>query len=147
MFFSRLIALTLIAIILSACAPMIDTHGDSLDADNLASLEIGKTSYLEVKKIFGSPSAKTVLDAENWIYIHSQQERVAFFKPKETKRTLVLFKFDRDGILQDIETKTLADGRHIMIDPQTTTIRENSLTILDQMIGNVGRMGTDAPVY
>ena len=33
------------------CAPMIDTHGDVLDADDLAALKVGETSYAEAAGI------------------------------------------------------------------------------------------------
>lgn len=143
----RLSAAGVFFLALPACAPMIDTHGDALDPEALASLQTGKTSYAEVQEKLGSPSSRAVFDSEDWIYIHSQQERIAFFKPKETQRTVTVLKFSRDGILREIETKTLADGRMIVPAAAKTQTNEESLTILDQMISNVGRMATDTPVH
>lgn len=132
---------------LPACAPMTDVHGDALDPQTLASLQTGKTPYTEVQAKLGSPSSKAVFDGEDWIYIHSKQERKAFFKPEETQRTVTVLRFGRDGILREIETKTLADGRAIVPAAAETETNEKSLTVLDQMISNVGRMTTDAPVH
>ena len=133
-------------ILTAACAPMVDTHGDALDADVLDALETGTATRANVAKALGSPSSRTVFDAEDWIYIHSRQERTAFFKPRETERDVVVLKFDRDGVLREKEVKTLKDGRAITPAPQSEQ-NENSLTILDQLISNAGRMGTDAPVH
>ncbi len=144
---SRLFSGSIVVLFLTACTPMIDTHGDALDPDVLASLQIGRISYTDVQKKLGSPSARAVFDSEDWIYIHSRQERIAFFKPKETQRTVTVLRFGRDGILQKIETKTLADGRNIVPAAAKTPTHEETLTILDQMISNVGRMGTDTPVH
>ena len=132
---------------LSACSAMIDVHGDAIDPAALASLTPGKTHYTEVRNKLGSPSSRAVFDGEDWIYLHSKQKRIAFLKPKETERTLIVLKFDRDGILQKTETKTLEQGRQITPDPAVTDINQETLTVLDQMIGNVGRMGTDAPAH
>lgn len=131
----------------AACAPMIDTHGDVLDPDDMAALKIGVTPYTEVQKILGSPSSKTIFDSENWIYIHSKQERMAFFKPVETERTVVVLKFSNDGILQGIETKDLKDGFAITPSTATTIQDQNSMSVLDQLLGNVGKFQTETPVH
>ena len=143
----RLSAAGIFFLTLPACTPMIDTHGDALDSEALASLQPGKTSYMEVQATLGSPSSRAVFDSEDWIYIHSRQERTAFFRPEETQRTVTVLKFSRDGILREIETKTLADGRMIIPAVARTETNEESLTILDQMISNVGRMATVTPVH
>ena len=135
------------ALLLSACSAMIDVHGDAVDPDALAALKPGETLYTEVLQILGSPSSKTIFDGEDWIYLHSKQERIAFLKPKEIERTLTILKFNHDGVLQRIEIKTLAQGREITPNPETTQTDENSLSVLDQMISNVGRMSTDAPAH
>ncbi len=129
----------------AACSPMIDTHGDVLNARDLASLRVGESTRDDVQRRLGSPSSRTLFDSEDWIYVHSKQERRAFFKPRETERDVTVFKFDRAGVLQSVETKTLADGRSFAPAPQTDE-NGQSLTVLDQMMSNVGRMSTDAPV-
>ena len=144
--FFRFKILTLTAL-LSGCAPMIDTHGDALDTDDLAVLKVGETPYTEAARILGTPSVRSTFDTENWLYITSKQKRIAFFKPEEFERTVTVLKFDKSGILQGIETKTLSDGRVIAPDAEITPTGGKELTFLDQMAGNVGRLATDAPAY
>ena len=131
----------------SACVSMIDVHGDAVDPERLASLVPQKTDYTEVQNLLGSPSSRAIFDSENWIYLHSEQKRVAFFKPKEIHRDIVVLRFDKQGILQSVETKTLEQGREITPSAEVTKTDQESLTVMDQMIRNVGRMGTDAPVH
>ena len=88
MFSVRLSATGALLFFLTACSAMIDTHGDALDPEDLTSFEPGKTSYLDVQKKIGSPSSKAIFDSEDWIYLYSQQKRIAFFKPKEIKRNI-----------------------------------------------------------
>ena len=130
---------------LSACA-MIDVHGDAISPETLAFLKPNETLYMEVQQKLGSPSAKVVFDSETWIYLYSKQQRIAFFKPEETERNVIVLKFNRDGVLENIETKTMDQGRDITPNPASSRKNEETLTILDQMIGNVGRVGTETPV-
>ena len=143
----RFSALGTILFTLSACSPMIDVHGDSVDEDVIASLIPGETVYTEVRQRLGSPSSKTIFDTENWIYLYSKKERFAFFEPKETYRNLTVLKFSRDGVLQKIETKTLDDGHPVVPAPADKKSDRDSLTVLDQMIANVGRMGTETAAH
>ena len=145
--FVQLSAFGTIFLILSGCSPMIDVHGDSVDPEVVASLKPGETVYTEVQQKLGSPSSKTVFDGEDWIYLHSKQERFAFLKPKEIHREITVLKFDRNGVLQNIETKTLKNGRLIVPASAGSKTDPDSLTIMDQIISNVGRMGTDSPAY
>ena len=143
---NRLPVFCAVPLFLSACSAMIDSHGDAIDPEIVASLIPGETVYTEVQKKLGSPSSRTVFDTENWIYLHSEQERLAFFKPKETYRKIIVLKFNTEGVLQKIETKTLENGRSLSPSSARTLTDRETLTILDQMISNVGRMGTDTPV-
>ena len=143
----RFSALGTVLLTLSACSPMIDVHGDSVDEDVIASLIPGETVYTEVRQKLGSPSSKTIFDGEDWIYLHSKKERFAFFEPKETYRSLTVLKFNREGVLQKIETKTLEDGHPVIPIPADEKSDRDSLTVLDQMISNVGRMGTESAAH
>ena len=144
--FIRLPVLGSVFLVLSACSAMIDSHGDMTDPEAIASFIPGKTVYTEVQNKLGAPSFKAVFDNEDWIYLHSRQKRLAFFKPEEIYRKITVLKFNRDGVLQKIETKKLKNGRSITPSSSTTQTDPETLTILDQMIQNVGKMGTDAPV-
>lgn len=130
---------------LGGCAPMIDTHGDALDPEKLASLKVGETPYTEVLQILGSPSSRTLFDTENWLYILSKQKRIAFFKPEEFERTVTVLKFNRQGILQQIDFKQLADGRSFTPSAETTPSYGKELSVIDQMISNVGRFEGKTP--
>ena len=124
---------------LTACTPMLDSHGDAPDPEKLALLETGRTPYTEVRALLGPPSSKTVFDAEHWLYISSVQKRVAFFKPEETERRITVLKFDKNGILQSIEEKTMNDGVPLLPCEDETRTSGHSVTLMEQFIGNIGR--------
>ena len=142
----RSFVLSSVFLALPACSSMIDVHGDATDPEALSSLVPGETTYTEVQKILGTPSSKIIFDNEQWVYLNSKQKRLAFFKPEEIYRKLTVLSFNRDGVLQQVRTLTLEKGRAITPSDASTKTDERSLTVLDQMISNVGRVGTDAPV-
>lgn len=73
----RLSAAGIFFLTLPACTPMIDTHGDALDSEALASLQPGKTSYMEVQAKLGSPSSRAVLTVKTgYIFIPARNERL-----------------------------------------------------------------------
>jgi outer membrane protein assembly factor BamE (lipoprotein component of BamABCDE complex) len=67
-------------------------------------------------------------------------ERVAFYKPKVTKRDVVAVSFDEAERVKAVNSYTLADGRIIALNGRETPTRGRELTILEQLLGNVGRM-------
>lgn len=143
----QLLSRTLSAVLLlSACSPMIDSHGPVLDPDKTAMLKPGETSYTEVLQLMGSPTFRTAFDTETWLYIQSKQERMAFFKPTEFEREILVLTFDKNGTLAATDKKTLADGRDISPSPEKTSLGAQELSALEQIIGNIGRFGQEQAV-
>lgn len=130
--------------ILTACAPMIDSHGNAPDMHLLSKLKTGQTPYTEVQTILGSPSSKTIFGNEYWLYISSTQERFAFFKPEETDRSVTALRFDKNGILQEIDVRDLTDGKKIFYDSAATPMPSHSVSVMDQLINNIGRFEQDS---
>lgn len=135
----RILSAFFISAFCVACTPMIDTHGSSPDPARLGKLQKGVTPYTQVQALLGSPSSKTVFGHEYWLYITSRQERLAFFKPKETARTVTSLEFDDNGILKDIKTYDLQDGVALPYDPEATEMAGHSVSVTDQLISNIGR--------
>ena len=131
---------------LSACAPMIDTHGTLPTPEQMNALKIGKTPFTEVQRLLGSPSSKTVFGREYWLYVYSQQKRSAFFKPEEIARTVTVLQFDNHGILSGIDVKDLKDGYQIAYEKEETPISSHTMSLIDQLINNVGRFEQQSPM-
>lgn len=125
----------------AACAPRVDTHGNLADPERLAQIEPGKQNRGEVAEILGSPSSTAVFDNEVWYYISQRTETLAFFEPKVAERQIIVIEFDRQGLVSAIKTAGLEDGHKIDPVERVTPTEGKRLTVLEQIIGNLGRFG------
>ena len=89
----------------------------------------------------GTPSAVSTFDNEAWYYVGSRTSRFAFLEPEILERTVLVIRFDKDGIVRQVERLSKEDGRDVQVVERKTPTRGRELTILEQLIGNVGRFG------
>ena len=128
---------TLLAV--SACTQRIATHGNLPDPDRLAEVVPGEMSKDEVAEILGSPSSKSLFGEETWYYISERKETTAFFAPELTERKVLIVRFDKEGYVSDLETLSAEDGREIEPVERETPTAGNELTIIQQLLGNLGK--------
>lgn len=137
------IATVAVAIVVSgmllSCVARIDNHGNELDLDNLVEIEPGKTHKSRVSALLGAPSSTSDYGEDTWLYIGATTKTVAFFKPVLTNRKVVYVTFDKDGVVGAIGKLSEADGKKIeYVDRETPTAGQR-ITLLQQLIGNIGR--------
>ena len=133
-----MIALALAGLLLS-CAPRIDNHGNEVDLDNLVELEPGKTRKTRVSALLGAPSTVSDYGQDTWIYIGGKTKTVAFFRPEIVNRRVVYITFGADGVVNSIGKLSEADGKKIEFVSRQTPTAGQRITLLQQLIGNVGR--------
>ena len=127
---------------LHACSPGLTKHGQSLDPEIIKSIRIGKTNRQQVAGMLGIPSAISTFDQETWYYIGSKIKQIAFFKPDTVERKILVIRFGIKGIVKQLERLDSSDGRKIKIVKRKTPTRGKELTVIQQIIGNVGKFGT-----
>jgi outer membrane protein assembly factor BamE (lipoprotein component of BamABCDE complex) len=88
----------------------------------------------------GSPSAKATFDENTWFYMSQGVQRVAFYRPQVTRREVVALSFDEAEKVKTVNSYTLADGKVIALNGRETPTRGRELTVLEQLLGNVGRV-------
>ena len=136
-------AIAMIAFIVASCSPRLSIHGNSLDTARLSEVKPGEMVRQEVQEILGSPSSKAVFDQESWYYVSSRTESFAFFKPKITKRSVVIIRFDKKGVVSEVKMLDLKDGRKVQFVERVTPTKGKELTFIEQMVGNIGRFTGD----
>ena len=122
-----------------ACAPRVHNQGNELDPERLEKVESGKTSREQVLEILGSPSSTSTFGPEVWYYISQRVHTTLFFRPEVDDRKVVAIAFDESGIVSEIESVDLADGRAIRPVERATPTAGHELTVLEQVFGNFGR--------
>jgi outer membrane protein assembly factor BamE (lipoprotein component of BamABCDE complex) len=126
-----------------ACTPIVEVHGDHPDPRRLAKIEIGKTTESQVQALLGTPSSTMTYGEDVWHYISSRTKTVAFFKPDVEERTIVTIKFDKNGKVASVTTTGLKNGHPLQMVSRETPTAGSKMSLLQQLIGNVGRFSKE----
>lgn len=124
-----------------ACAPTIATQGfqavDAKPQDVVAGTDTKETVLARL----GSPSTTSTFEPDTvWYYLTQTTERYTYNKPQVSQRSVTEITFDKaDGKVAAVRTLGLEDGRQIAMERRETPTRGRQLTILEQLLGNVGR--------
>lgn len=127
------------ALLLAACSKDVEQRGFVMNQDIVAELRPGVQTRDAVRRAMGSPSSVAPFDKDLWYYIGETQESVSFFEPTVTERHILILKFDDAGTLQSVRRLDGNDARAVQIVERETPTAGHELTILQQLLGNVGR--------
>jgi outer membrane protein assembly factor BamE (lipoprotein component of BamABCDE complex) len=137
-----LAAAVLLATPLAACAPTKATHGFQVVEAKPADIKVGEDTRSTVTDKLGSASLVSTFEPNIWYYVSSAMEKKAFFRPKTTAREVVAITFDEQSEkVTEVRKLGLGDGKQIAFNDRETPTRGRELTILEQLLGNVGRVG------
>jgi len=123
-----------------ACTPISTYSGfQAIDA-RPTDVKVGDDTKSTVMAKLGTPSATSTFDPNTWFYISQLTDKVAFYKPRVAMRNVVAINFNKDTEqVASVNTYTLKDGKVIAFNGRETPTRGRELTILEQILGNVGR--------
>jgi len=124
---------------LVACDTIVDQRGFAATPGSIDKIEIGTQSREDIVRLIGSPSAVATFNPNVWYYISQKQEVFAFLKPKITEQKVMQLSFADSGRLQAIKKYDLEDAENITMVSRITPTVGKGLTILEQIMGNVGR--------
>ncbi len=122
-----------------ACTGIIDQRGNLPDPVALESLVPGKATRADVIQTLGSPSSAATFGDEVWYYIATRTKTFAFYKPEVIDQQVVAIAFDDKGRVRSIQRYGLDDARDVKIVERVTPTGGRKLTILQQLVGNLGR--------
>lgn len=125
--------------LVSACAPRAATHGHMVEDRRLAEIQVGSTSRSDVAALLGSPSAVGTFDEDVWYYVGERTEYRAFQLPEAVERRVIAIRFNSLGLVEEVEQLELADGERVQPVDRSTPTLGRRMTVLEQLLGNVGR--------
>ena len=123
-----------------ACSPTIRQHGYAPDDELLAEVQVGQDTRADVAQKIGRPVTDSLFDENGWYYVSSTLSHYTYNDPEVVDRRIVAVTFDENDVVADISTYGVEDGRVINLATQTTPTHGRQLTILQQVIGNIGRI-------
>ena len=125
----------------TACAPTVGRNGfqpiDVMPTDIVAGTDDKPTVLAKL----GSPSTTSVFEGENvWYYITQTTEQYTFNRAQVSQRSVTAITFNEaDDKVLEVRELGLEAGEQIAMNDRQTPTRGRQLTILEQLLGNVGR--------
>ena len=123
---------------LAACAKdtFVTNTGNMPSEDKIERLATGMPQE-QVREILGSPSSVVSLDRNTWIYMSADIEQIAFMRPQETERRLLVVKFDDSGKVADIKHIDKSKGKELQVSEQETATPEQEQGFFRKYFGGV----------
>ena len=136
-----LLAVISLAVLTSACAPRIAAQGFQVIDNKPDDIVVGTDTRETVLSKLGSPSTSSTFEAENvWYYVSQITERYTYSTPKVTQRNITEITFNEaTGVVSNVRSIDLDDAVDIAMAKRETPTRGRALTVLEQLLGNVGR--------
>jgi outer membrane protein assembly factor BamE (lipoprotein component of BamABCDE complex) len=125
-----------------ACSARIDQRGNKPDEDQVVQINPGVDDKNRVAELLGSPSTVSTFSDKTWYYISKRTKTVAFWSPTLLEQEVLQIHFDDQGIVQDMKIYSEKDGKQIAYVDRTTPTPGNELTILQQLLGNLGKFNS-----
>lgn len=143
--FQRLATVILTTAWIASCAPAVIQHGHRLSAEDLARIQPGVSSKLDVLNAIGSPSAQATFENDRWYYVTQKTEKSSFYQQELTQQDVITITFATDGTVDNVTTKDLSDAQSVQPDGDKTVTLGNELSLIQQLLGNIGRFNTGDP--
>lgn len=125
-----------------ACSPMVDNRGHTKQSLDLSQVITGQSTKDDVVALLGSPSAMSDFGDPSWYYISAQKETVGIFEPEIKKQDVTEIVFDEAGVVKGINKYNKEKGKPIEIVEKETPAAGHSMTFMEQLLGNLGRVGS-----
>lgn len=128
---------------LAACGSVMTKHGYAPLDEELAEIREGVDTRGSVQRKIGRPALSGTFDDAGWYYVTTTIEEKTYHAPRVVDRRVVAVLFDEQDVVAGVATLTLADGRVVDLEARTTPTYGSRLTIVEQLLGNIGRLSGD----
>jgi outer membrane protein assembly factor BamE (lipoprotein component of BamABCDE complex) len=137
-----LLLATLVPMALAACGQSVNVRGNLPEPEIVSKINPGVHSREDVASLLGSPSTISTFEDNKWYYIGQKTTQFAFFAPEVLERKIIEISFDPAGMVAASKTYTLEDGQDIDPVDRITPTEGREITILQQLLGNIGKFTT-----
>ncbi len=122
----------------SACTPTIAQRGNMLEDYQIEGIVVGVHTRSDALRILGSPTTQAPFDDNVWYYIGQKTEKRGILDPKVKEERIFVLSFDEKGVIRSLE-ETNSERIAIPIERSKTQTHGNEITVIQQLLGNVGR--------
>lgn len=128
----------------AGCSDELRRHGYAPSAEQLAEITVGVDTRETVADTIGTPGASGVLDETGYYYVAQAVTQYGIGEPEVVDREVVAISFDETGVVRNIERFGLEEGNVVALARRTTEDNTRGVGFLRQLLGNIGRVNTDA---
>jgi len=123
-----------------ACTPTNRVHGYLPDSELLDTIVPGVDTITSLETSIGRPSASGLVKSDAWYYVKTTVRHYTYNRPEVTDREVLAIRFAGDGVVSDVNRYGLEDGRIIDLKRNITVTPGQTLTALEQILGNFGQI-------
>ena len=127
------------AFLTASCEPTINTHGHVWRGNAAEDIQPGVDTRATILQQLGSPTAEGLEQGAPWIYVTERELTRGAGPAISLEQFAVVIRFDAEDRVASVETLGPDDRLDIEISSRETTARGRELTLLQQLLGNVGR--------
>lgn len=133
-------AAALAGVLTVGCAPIRQTNGYQAIEHKPADSKVGVDTKSTVLETLGSPSVISTFDPNVWFYMSQRTDQMSFHAVRVIRRSVIQITFDKASEkVTDVKSFALKDGKVIAYNGRETPTRGRELSIIEQLLGNVGR--------
>jgi outer membrane protein assembly factor BamE (lipoprotein component of BamABCDE complex) len=126
---------------LGACAPTVSYNGFQAREEKPQDVKVGVDTKSTVLSRLGSPSMVSTFEPNIWFYVSQTTSRVAYKQASLRARDITAITFSKDEKVEAVNNYDLSKSYKIAYAKQETPTRGRQITVLEQLLGNVGRGG------
>ncbi len=130
-------------VVMVACAPVFRNHGYVPAPDELALVEVGVDTRETVGQKVGRPSTSGLLNDVGWFYVQSRYKNLGYREPQEIDRQVLAITFTESGVVENISTFGLEDGKVVQISRRVTESNIKGIGFIRQLLGSLGRISAE----
>jgi outer membrane protein assembly factor BamE (lipoprotein component of BamABCDE complex) len=121
-------------------------RGNLVSSDSLNELVPGTSTRADVTSLLGPPTVKAPFDDNQWVYVGEVTKPVIGGTQQVLNQQAVVVSFDSKGVLTGITHKGAGDSLPVAVVTATTPSPGTNASVLQQLLGNVGRFTPGGPV-
>jgi outer membrane protein assembly factor BamE (lipoprotein component of BamABCDE complex) len=122
----------------AGCETRYRNHGYVPSEEVLQQIVPGVDTRATVEDVVGVPNASGVLNDSGFYYIQSEVKHFAWQRPTVTEREIVAITFDQAGVVDNIVTYGLEDGRVVPLTKRVTQTSDGDISFIRKLFGNIG---------
>jgi outer membrane protein assembly factor BamE (lipoprotein component of BamABCDE complex) len=124
----------------SGCTAIYQNHGYVPTEEDLAQVEVGKSTRDEVADEIGRPSSTGLLQGAGWFYVGSRWKYYGARAPQEIDRQVVAITFSDKGVVENVERFGLERGEVVVLSRRVTKSSVKGIGLVRELLGSLGRV-------